>query len=246
MPGLLDPARINVLYAGRLTREKGVDLLADAFLEARRRATRRCTSCSPAAARRRRRCASGSATPRRSSAGSRATRSPPPTRSADLFLFCSQTDTYGQVLLEAQASGLPVVAVAAGGPAELVAHGRSGLLCSPDARALGLTLAGLAGSPSARRRLAGGGLRAVQERSWEAALGRLAEGWQLALAGAAPPLPRRLAAYSGREPPPPGEGRAAAPWVGRDRRATARRRSRSAKLPGARAGRCEEAATGGA
>ena len=50
--------------------------------------------------------------------------------SADLFMFCSQTDTYGQVLLEAQASGLPVVAVAAGGPAELVAHGRSGLLCS--------------------------------------------------------------------------------------------------------------------
>ena len=51
------------------------------------------------------------------------------------------------------------------------------------AEVLGLTLAGLAGSPSARRRLSGGGLRAVQERSWEAALGRLAEGWQLALAG---------------------------------------------------------------
>ena len=30
--------------------------------------------------------------------------------SADLFLFCSQTDTFGQVVLEAQASGLPVVA----------------------------------------------------------------------------------------------------------------------------------------
>ena len=36
VPGLLDPSRINVLYAGRLTREKGVDLLADAFLEAHR------------------------------------------------------------------------------------------------------------------------------------------------------------------------------------------------------------------
>ena len=36
MPGLLDPSRINVLYAGRLTREKGADLLADAFLEAHR------------------------------------------------------------------------------------------------------------------------------------------------------------------------------------------------------------------
>ena len=32
-----DPGRIDVLYAGRLTKEKGVDLLADAFLAARRR-----------------------------------------------------------------------------------------------------------------------------------------------------------------------------------------------------------------
>ena len=38
--------------------------------------------------------------------------------SADLFLFCSRTDTYGQVIAEAQASGLPVVAVGEGGPAD--------------------------------------------------------------------------------------------------------------------------------
>ncbi len=36
-PGLLPPDVINVLYAGRLTTEKGVELLADAFLAARRR-----------------------------------------------------------------------------------------------------------------------------------------------------------------------------------------------------------------
>ena len=52
---------------------------------------------------------------------------------ADLFLFCSQTDTFGQVVLEAQASGLPVVAVDAGGPAELIASGRTGVLCPPRA-----------------------------------------------------------------------------------------------------------------
>ena len=52
---------------------------------------------------------------------------------ADLFLFCSQTDTFGQVVIEAQASGLPIVAVAVGGPAELIASGRTGVLCPPCA-----------------------------------------------------------------------------------------------------------------
>ena len=65
---------------------------------------------------------------------------------------------------------------------KLVAR-EGGLLRSADPGVLGLTLGGLAGAPSARRRLSGGGLRAVRERSWDAALGRLAEGWQLALAG---------------------------------------------------------------
>jgi glycosyltransferase involved in cell wall biosynthesis/predicted metal-dependent phosphoesterase TrpH len=191
-PGLLDPARINVLYAGRLTREKGVDLLADAFLEARRlRPALQLVLAGGGPE-------EASLRERLGDAGTflgwlEGDALAAAYASADLFLFCSQTDTYGQVLLEAQASGLPVVAVAAGGPAELVAHGRSGLLCSPDPAVLGLTLAGLAGSPSARRRLSGGGLRAVQERSWEAALGRLAEGWQLALAGERPAAARAAA-----------------------------------------------------
>ena len=86
--GLYDPAKgdpdaypgeIKVLYAGRLTKEKGVDLLADGFLRARASAIRASTCCSPAAGRRRTRCASGSATPRRSSAGSTASSSPTPT-----------------------------------------------------------------------------------------------------------------------------------------------------------------------
>ena len=42
--------------------------------------------------------------------------------SADMFLFASRTDTFGQVILEAGVSGLPTVAVRAGGAAELVRH----------------------------------------------------------------------------------------------------------------------------
>ena len=105
------------------------------------------------------------------------------------MLFCSQTDTFGQVLLEAQASGLPVVAVGVGGPAELIDSGRSGVLCPPDRRRSGRLVARLAASPVEREELARGGLAAVRDRTWDAALGRLADGWRRALAAGAPPPP---------------------------------------------------------
>lgn len=47
------------------------------------------------------------------------------------LLFASQTETQGLVLLEAQAAGVPVVAVAASGTSEGVDPGRSGLLLEP-------------------------------------------------------------------------------------------------------------------
>jgi glycosyltransferase involved in cell wall biosynthesis len=175
-----EPGRIDVLYAGRLTREKGIDLLADAFLAARARDPRLHLVL-----------AGGG--PEEEALRARLGRSatflgwlegdalPRAYASADLFLFCSQTDTFGQVVLEAQASGLPVVAVAAGGPAELVADGRSGVLCPARVDDLASALAKLAGSRAARDRLARGGLAAVAGRSWEASLDRLAGGWRRAL-----------------------------------------------------------------
>ncbi|MCW2995479.1 MAG: glycosyltransferase, partial [Conexibacter sp.] len=117
---------INVLYAGRLTREKGADLLADAFLEAHAQDPRLhlvLAGGGPEEALLRDRL------------GAHATflgwlegdALADAYASADLFLFASRTDTFGQVLLEAQASGLPVVAVAEGGPCSIVADGVTGL-----------------------------------------------------------------------------------------------------------------------
>jgi glycosyltransferase involved in cell wall biosynthesis/predicted metal-dependent phosphoesterase TrpH len=186
------PDRVHVLYAGRQTVEKGVDLLAESFLAARERDPRLhlvLAGGGPEEGRLRERL------------GDTATflgwldgeDLPITYASADMLLFCSQTDTFGQVLLEAQASGLPVVAVGAGGPTELIESGLSGLLCPPDASVIGAAVAELASARSARERLARGGLAAVRERTWDAALARLADGWRRALARHATESGRRAA-----------------------------------------------------
>ena len=57
--------------------------------------------------------------------------------SADVFVFPSWTDTFGMVLLEAMASGLPVAAFPATGPIDIVTPGETGVL-SEDLRAAAL------------------------------------------------------------------------------------------------------------
>jgi glycosyltransferase involved in cell wall biosynthesis len=56
--------------------------------------------------------------------------------SADLFVFPSRTDTAGNVVLEAQASGVPVVVSDAGGPRENMLDVRTGVVCADTAAAL--------------------------------------------------------------------------------------------------------------
>src|ERR1700742_2810987 len=109
--------------------------------------------------------------------------------SADAFLFCSSTDTYGQVVLEAGASGLPVVAVAEGGPAALVENRHTGLLCRPDADHIAGSLLQLAASPELRTKLGSAGARGARARSWERSMSQLAAGYRLALDGATVSIP---------------------------------------------------------
>jgi glycosyltransferase involved in cell wall biosynthesis len=104
--------------------------------------------------------------------------------SADAFCFPSETDTFGQVVLEAQASAVPVLAVDAGGPRELITDGVDGLLRPARADALADALLTLAGSPALRRRLGRAARHSVEQRTWERALERLAAGYRGALAAA--------------------------------------------------------------
>lgn len=51
--------------------------------------------------------------------------------SADVFLHCSVTETFGLVVLESMASGVPVVARDEGGPSDIIAHDETGYLVPP-------------------------------------------------------------------------------------------------------------------
>ncbi|MEM6642376.1 MAG: glycosyltransferase family 1 protein [Bacteroidota bacterium] len=51
--------------------------------------------------------------------------------SADIFVFPSLTDTFGNVVLEAMASGIPVIAANEGGPKNIVKDGETGYLLEP-------------------------------------------------------------------------------------------------------------------
>jgi glycosyltransferase involved in cell wall biosynthesis len=184
-PALRDPAllpgEITVLYVGRLTKEKGVDLLAEAFEAARWRDPRLhlvLAGGGPEEDALRGRLGEH-ATFLGWQYGEQLART---YASADAFLFASRTDTFGQVVLEAQASGLPVVAVGEGGPVSLIEHGETGLLADADAGSLAAALAEIAGGPLLAQRLRRAGLAAVRTRTWDASLERLAHGYSRALA----------------------------------------------------------------
>ena len=68
--------------------------------------------------------------------------------SADVFFFPSTTDTYGNVVVEAAAAGLPVVVSDVGGPRELVLSGIPGEICpARNARAFAEALARVLAAP---------------------------------------------------------------------------------------------------
>ena len=174
------PGEVKVLYAGRLTREKGVDLLAETFLRAHSSDPRLhllLAGGGPEEGELRDRLGEH-ATFLGWLGGEDLARA---YASADVFLFCSSTDTYGQVILEAAASGLPVIAVAEGGPAALIENRHTGLLCRPDPDHLAGALLQLTSSPLLRQRLGAAATRAARERSWERAMEQLAGGYQRAL-----------------------------------------------------------------
>jgi phosphatidylinositol alpha 1,6-mannosyltransferase len=104
--------------------------------------------------------------------------------SLDVFVHSGPYETFGQTLQEAYASGLPVVAPAAGGPLDLVAHGETGYLVPPlSAEALTDAVVALAGDAEQRRVFGRAARTMVLTRSWSAIVDQLVEHYDAILGG---------------------------------------------------------------
>ena len=102
--------------------------------------------------------------------------------SSDLFFTPSSTETFGNVALEAMASGLPVIAADAGGFKNIIQHGVNGLLSAPrDAAGFAQALESLVRQPDRARQMGRRAVDCARERSWDAIFGQLISDYAQAL-----------------------------------------------------------------
>jgi glycosyltransferase involved in cell wall biosynthesis len=102
--------------------------------------------------------------------------------SGDLFVFASETETFGNVCLEALASGLPAVVADRGGVRETVVPGHTGVRVPPaDPGAFADACLRLLRCENERRALALGARAEASSRSWDAILDGVLDVWEGAL-----------------------------------------------------------------
>jgi glycogen synthase len=178
--------RPRIGYVGRLAEQKRPDLLVEAFGRMRdpaahlvivgdgplRRVVRSAVDRSPA----RDRISVTGFVPH--------TAVPAVLASLDVLVLPSVYEEMGSILVEAMASGLPVVASRVGGIPDVVVDGETGLLVPPgDADALAAALDELVSDPQRRERLAAAARRRARRYSWSELARRVEELYDAARAG---------------------------------------------------------------
>ena len=102
--------------------------------------------------------------------------------SADLFVFPGVTETFGQVVQEAQASGLPVLTVNQGGVRDLVDEGETGFVLPPDGTAFAQAAAALRDHSALRTQMSAAARARAEQQPWERILAGLEAHYREALA----------------------------------------------------------------
>jgi len=94
----------------------------------------------------------------------------------DVFAFYSETDTFGNVVLEALASGVPAVVTDKGGPKFIVDHERNGFICSDDEEFTNSVLR-LVSSSTLRHDMAVAARQRAELASWDAVFSSVYEAY---------------------------------------------------------------------
>ena len=97
--------------------------------------------------------------------------------SAMAVLFAPVQEDFGLVALEAMSAGKPVITTSdAGGPGELVEHGRTGFVCAPDPVALGAYATRLVRDRRLARAMGRRGRDRAAQISWAGVTGAIIDG----------------------------------------------------------------------
>ncbi len=98
--------------------------------------------------------------------------------SADVFVFPGEYETFGQVIQEAMASGLPSIVVDAGGAPDVIDDGASGMVVPPTAAAFAEAVCSLREQANLRAQMARRARRLAEERPWSALMAQLEQYYQ--------------------------------------------------------------------
>lgn len=117
----------------------------------------------------------------------------------DFFVFPSVTDTFGNVMLEAMASGLPVIGFDVAGPRDIIRQGETGLIIRDQSvGALGRAMAHLAAMVQQRQDMGRSARSYAERQSWDHILEQVREQYRVVI-----PLVNRgkgHPGYVGRDP----------------------------------------------
>ncbi len=114
--------------------------------------------------------------------------------SADAFVYASETETMGNVILEAMASGLPVIAAKAGGVSSLVQHGTDGFLFTPrNANEAARYIREILQVPDRRDEMSAAALLSAQSRTWKNSGDEVRSSYQQLIEASATSLSKRTA-----------------------------------------------------
>jgi phosphatidylinositol alpha 1,6-mannosyltransferase len=182
-------SRYTFLYVGRLAAEKRVAQVLDAFRVASEMVPRGVIHLVMAGAGPREAELRAAAPPGVTFLGllDRRSRLPDLYANCDAFVFASVTETLGLVVLEAMASGLPVIAVPEGGVRDHLRDGRNGIACrAGDVSGMALAMVRIATEWGLSRRLARGARQTMEALSWDREIERLDRSYREVVAGSPP------------------------------------------------------------